>query len=119
METRTQPDSFDQRRTPRFKIAVDITIHSRTSGTQKGYTVDLSESGISVMLRMEVPLGEIVELDFTLPFGPVTIYALVRQQNAFRYGFQFVEVSAANEVVRLTCRHLAIEQTLRGEAAAV
>ncbi len=35
--------------------------------------MDISESGISAMLRMEVPLGELVELDFTLPFGPVTI----------------------------------------------
>jgi len=37
----------------------------------KGHTVDISESGISAMLKMiEVPLGEVVELDFTLPFGP-------------------------------------------------
>jgi hypothetical protein len=77
----------------------------------KGHTVDISESGVSAMLRMEVPLGELVELDLTLPFGPVTIYAAARQRNAFRYGFQFLELNAVNKVVRSTCRRLAVEQS--------
>jgi hypothetical protein len=78
----------------------------------KGHTVDISESGISAMLKMiEVPLGEVVELDFTLPFGPVMIYAVVRQRNAFRYGFQFLESSFMSEVIRSTCRRLAVEQS--------
>jgi c-di-GMP-binding flagellar brake protein YcgR len=102
------PDAVDARRQPRFKVMVDITVHSRTSGSIKGYTVDISESGISAMLKMEVPLGEMLELDFTLPFGPVTIYATARQRNAFRYGFQFLELDAANKVIRSTCRELAL-----------
>jgi hypothetical protein len=78
----------------------------------KGHTVDISESGISAMLKMiEVPLGEVVELDFTLPFGPVTIYAVVRQRNAFRYGFQFLESNFMSEVIRSTCRRLAVKQS--------
>jgi hypothetical protein len=104
--------TFDARRHPRFKIEVDIDIHSRTCGTLKGHTVDISESGISAMLRMEVPLGEVVELDFTLPLDPVTIYAVVRQRNAFSYGFQFLESNVMSEVIRFTCRQLAIEQSL-------
>jgi hypothetical protein len=77
--------------------------------------VDISESGISAMLRIEVPVGELVELEFTLPFGPVTTYAMVRQKNAFRYGFQFVESSSVDEVIRATCGHLAVEHALLGE----
>jgi hypothetical protein len=64
------------------------------------------------MLRLEVPLGEIVELEFTLPLGPVTIRALVRQRNAFRYGFEFVDSYPTREVIRRTCRDLAVEQSL-------
>lgn len=105
----------DARRQPRFKIEVDIRVSSRTSGMLKGHTVDLSESGISAMLTLEVPVGEVVELEFTLPFGPVTIYARVRQQNAFRYGFQFVESNFVQEIIRPTCRQLAVEQSLLGE----
>jgi len=102
---------IDNRRHPRFKLGVEITIHSRTCGVLKGHTVDISESGISAMMRIEVPLGEVVELDFTLPFGPVTTYAMVRQRSAFRYGFQFIELRDV-EAIRCTCRQLAVEQAL-------
>jgi hypothetical protein len=105
----------DARRRPRFKINVDIAINSRTSGILKGRTVDLSESGVSAMLTLEIIVGEVVELEFTLPFGPVRTYAIVRQKNAFRYGFQFIDSNAAGEVLRSTCRQLEVEQSLLGE----
>ena len=77
-----------------------------------GRTVDISESGIAAMLTLEVPVSEIVTLDFRLPFGPVTIPAMVRQRNAFRYGFQFLDSNDVNEVSRSTCHQLAVEQSL-------
>ncbi len=106
----------DNRRQPRFKLEVKISINSRTCGLLKGHTVDISESGISAILRIEVPLGELVELEFTLPFGHVVVYALVRQKRAFRYGFQFVGSDSAKEIIQATCRQLAVEQTLLGES---
>ena len=77
-EANSLPEMIDARHYPRFKLEIDIGISSRSCGLLKGHTVDISESGISALLRIEVPLGEVVELDFTLPFGPVTIYAIVR-----------------------------------------
>jgi PilZ domain len=70
----------DARHHPRFKIQGKITVRSRTSGILQGEAVDLSKSGIAAILRMEVPLNELVELEFTLPFGEVRIYAVVRQR---------------------------------------
>jgi len=35
------------------------------------------------MLTIEAPVGEVVELDFTLPSSPVTIRAVVRQRLLF------------------------------------
>ena len=119
MQTDKQPESrsvreiADTRRQPRFQLGVNISIRSKTSGTLSGYTVDISETGISANLRMEVPLDELVELDFTLPRGAVSIYAVVRQRNAFRFGFQFVESNAMSEIIRLTCRDLALAQSLK------
>jgi len=78
----------------------------------RGHTVDLSESGISAMLRMEVPRGEVVRLEFTLPAGEVEIMAMVRQETAFRYGFQFLDESEAKDVIRRTCRELAMVQAV-------
>lgn len=105
----------DARRQPRYKLAVDITIKTKTCGILEGHTVDISGSGISALLKLEVPVGEVVELQFTLPFGPVTIYAIVRQRNAFRYGFQFVESYAVHEIIDATCKSLKLEQSLFGE----
>jgi hypothetical protein len=77
-----------------------------------GRTVDISESGIAAMLTLEAPVGEILELEFTLPSGPVAIHAMVRQKNAFRYGFEFVDTDSLHEVIRRTCRDLAVDQSL-------
>jgi len=96
---------------PRFQFVVEITVRTRTRGVLTGHTADISESGISAMLRIHVPLSEIVELNFTLPIGQVKVHAIVRQRDAFRYGFQFLESAAMQEVIRSTCRRLATEQT--------
>jgi hypothetical protein len=102
--------TIEARSHPRFKLEVDISIHSRAGGRLKGCTVDISESGIAAILTLEVPLGEILELDFMLPSGSVIILAMVRQRNAFRYGFEFVDSAAVLDVIRRTCRDLAIDQ---------
>ena len=98
----------DARQKPRFPLEVSIQIFPRNSAVVHGYTIDLSESGLAAMLRDEVPLGEVVRLEFTLPLGKVEILALVRQRNAFRFGFQFVESASADDTIGLTCRQLAL-----------
>jgi hypothetical protein len=108
-------DPVDNRRQPRFKLETQISINSRTCGQLNGHTVDISESGISAILLIEVPLHEVVELEFTLPLGPVKVYAMVRQRNAFRYGFQFVETDSARQIIHATCRQLDVEQALLGD----
>jgi hypothetical protein len=100
----------EARRHRRFNLELEIRIDSKTSGVLTGRTVDISESGISAMLKIEVPVGEMVELRFKLPNGPVTVYAMVRQRNAFRYGFQFVETPASREIILAACEGLAAQQ---------
>jgi PilZ domain len=102
----------DDRWKPRFKMETDITIASSTLGLLKGRTVDISEAGIAAMLPIEVSAGEIVELTFMLPDGPVTVNATVRHKNAFRYGFEFVVPNKVSETIRRTCRDLAVDQIL-------
>jgi hypothetical protein len=100
----------DTRRHPRYRLRTGILIYPRHSAVVKGETVDISESGISAMLRVEVPIGELVRLEFRVPVGEIEVHAMVRQHNAFRYGFQFVEDSSAGELIRRTCRELSLEQ---------
>jgi hypothetical protein len=113
----SEPGVVVSRHEPRFKLEVEISIRTRSCGVLAGYTVDISESGISAMLKIEVPLSEIVELGFVLPIGRVNIPAMVRQRDAFRYGFQFIGSGAAQDVIRSTCRQLAVEQTLLRDQA--
>ena len=100
----------DARRHPRYKLEVDISVYPRNDEVVRGYTVDISESGISAMLRVEVPIGEVVRLEFSLPEGDVEAHATVRQRNAFRFGFQFVDCGSKHELITRTCRQLALEQ---------
>lgn len=102
----------EARRHPRYRLETDIRVCPRNAEVVRGHTVDLSESGISAILREEIPVGEIVLLEFSLPpFGDVEIHATVRHRTAFRYGFQFVETSSTYDVIGLMCRKLAVEQS--------
>lgn len=121
METRSQfrtgpdQDFMEARRHPRFKLDVPIRVYPRDCPVVRGDTVDISESGISALLLIEIPLGEVVRLEFAVPHGEVEVLAMVRQRNAFRYGLQFVEASSAKDVIGRTCSQLAMEQPGRGE----
>ena len=82
---------MENRRRPRYKLGVAIKVYARGQRVLRGETVDISESGISALLRDEVPLGEVVRLEFTLASGEVEVLAVARQRNAFRFGFEFLE----------------------------
>jgi c-di-GMP-binding flagellar brake protein YcgR len=112
-ETWSERGLIDARRAPRFKLETDIRIYARNQAVAHGHTVDISESGIGAMLMDEIHLNEVVRLEFSLPSGEVEVMAVVRQRNAFRYGFEFIENSPGRERVTRTCRELAMEQSLR------
>jgi PilZ domain len=121
-EVRTQhrsgelaPGLVENRRHPRFKLEVAISIYARNRSVIRGHTVDISESGISAMLRDHVPLGEVVRMEFTLPAGEVEILGVGRQRNAFRFGFEFLEDAVAQKLIGRSCRDLAVEETLFGK----
>jgi hypothetical protein len=103
----------DLRRTPRFTLNVELVVHSHSEGVVKGKTVDISESGIAAMLKLEIPLNEVVQLDFNLPEGSVEIEALVLQRSAFRYGFQFVEQGPPHDLIAQACRRLEMAQVTK------
>jgi len=103
--------ALDLRRHLRFPIEVNIRVYPRDCPVVRGHTVDISESGISAILRVEVPVGEVVRLEFKLPLGDVDVLALVRQRNAFRYGFQFVDLDPSHGAIRRTCRELSMKQS--------
>ncbi len=101
----------EARRSSRYKLETEIRVYSRTNGRVDGHTVDISESGVGALLKLGVPLGQIVQLEFRLPYGPVAALALVRHQSAFRFGFEFVDPEPL-AAVKDTCKYLALQQSL-------
>jgi len=107
--TQTSIAHADARQHPRFKLETGIRVYSRSAGLLTGHTVDISESGISALLKLDLPVGEVVELVVELPDDPIEIRALVRHKTAFRYGFQFVEPELQS-VISTICSRLAAQK---------
>ena len=99
-------DKMERRRHVRFLLDADVKVVSDRVGLLPGQSFDISESGMSVLLPLELSLGEVVRLIFTLPMGAVEVDALVRSRNAFRHGFEFVAEDASQVLIRRSCEFL-------------
>jgi hypothetical protein len=99
--------TYEQRRHPRHKLDAEVRICSRTRGLLPGRTLDISESGMAVMLMAEIEVGELIGLEFDLPTGRMHTWAVVRNRTAFRYGCEFVRREPEIEIIRNACALLA------------
>ena len=93
----------ETRKDLRFRLYVDVMIHSPSLGYVSGKTLEISERGLSATLPRELPVGETVELDPKLRIGPVKVRATVSNRKAFRHGFQFVRPNPALHLIRENC----------------
>ena len=94
MQTGTKAET---RRSPRIRLEIDVNIYSQKAGLVPGRTVDISESGIAAVLPVELPIGEVVRLEIRARLDPVTVGAVVRNRNVFRYGFEFDQSKVGKE----------------------
>jgi hypothetical protein len=97
----------ERREQERFSFKVLLRIRCRSGELILGRTMDVSESGISSMVSLELIVGQNVELSFELPCGPVSVQAVVKNKSAFRYGFEFVLANEEREMLKRGCRMLA------------
>jgi len=88
------------RRYPRVPLEVGVDIYSQQVGIVPGRTLDISESGISALVSIELPIGEVVSLEIDLPLGRLSVGAVVRNKNIFRHGFEFVEPDIGRELIK-------------------
>ena len=83
-------DVREKRRHERLEMEVEVIVRT-DSAMLPGRTQDVSESGISAILPVELREGEEVELQIRFPLATETIRAVVRHRNVFRHGFEFVQ----------------------------
>jgi len=82
----------------RYEVIVPVAVKVLRRGKSTimtGNSVDLSESGVGVMLSDgELIAGEIVTVEFALPTSveKLRVYATVRHRKENHYGIQFVDV---------------------------
>ena len=80
----------EKRRHQRIEMEVEVIVRT-DSALLPGRTQDISESGMSAILPVELREGQEVELQIRLPSATTTIRAVVRHRNVFRHGFEFVQ----------------------------
>jgi c-di-GMP-binding flagellar brake protein YcgR len=93
----TEP-KLDLRQTPRRKIHTHLKISRTIDGQKKlvpGYVRNISEGGIAAFVPGQLSVGEVVELEFTIPDLEKTIRerARVRTIEVFHHGLEFVALS--------------------------
>jgi PilZ domain len=71
-------------------LEVEITVRT-DNGLFPGRTHDISESGMSAALPVELREGEEVELQINFPKATANTRAIVRHRNIYRHGFEFVQ----------------------------
>jgi c-di-GMP-binding flagellar brake protein YcgR len=90
----TEPQVFSPtRRESRVRVDFAVRVTPlRTNEELLGISADLSSSGMAVYLPQDLCLGEHALLSFHVSNCPdlVTVEAVVRNKNAYRYGFEFV-----------------------------
>lgn len=92
-----------------LRFTIDLRLIVRTSGKLYGRTKDLGDGGVGATVAGDIPVGEIVELEFQLPEtdDPIMIYAEVRYRQGFQYGFRFVNpTDRQKESIRRATRNL-------------
>ena len=89
---------IEARRFPRVLMDVDVNIYSRRNGLAPGRTVDICEGGISAVVPIDLFIGETVKMEIRFPPESVTVTAVVRSRNVFRYGFEFDQSKTGKEL---------------------
>jgi hypothetical protein len=102
----------NRRRWPRYNIDVSLRATVRSGDLVKtvhGRGSDVGLGGLAAYIALEFSIGDVVDLQITLPYSsqPISLTATVRNRNSFCYGMEFLDITRAqqNEIERC-CRSL-------------
>ena len=94
----------DRRRHVRYRYSAPIYAYLGNTESVRAMTIEISESGLSAALGVELQIGDTVHL---APVGGGTVIAQVRRRIGKIYGFEFLQISAEQtSSLRATCLRL-------------
>jgi hypothetical protein len=112
----TSSKVVNQRRYPRYPLDVRVSAKVFRAGAPVdvwGRASEFGQDGIGITLTGELQVGEVANLDLTLPGtgGPLKLRAIVRYREGLRHGFEFLARDARQlSAIRRTCELLALGQ---------
>jgi hypothetical protein len=96
----------------RFLLDLRLVVKTNTARLH-GRTKNLNEGGLGATIAGELPMGELVELQFQL-IGvdePMALRAEVRYRQGFQYGFKFFALTEEQlQTIRQTLLSLPLEE---------
>lgn len=100
-----------QRRFHRHVLSVPLEVRRKSPHAPApipGLTMEISESGFSAMIGDALEVGETITANFAVPnAGRMSVEAVVRNKNLFRYGFELMGSDVqAREAMRQGCESL-------------
>ena len=105
----------DRRRSARNRL--DIRLIARPANNRSravhGRVMDLSHGGLRALIAADLQLGDVIELQFELPYAStrVQLEAAIRRRESYQYSLEFVNVVAADqEKIDRTCAALSLLQ---------
>lgn len=81
------------RRHRRVRLSVPITVRRLVTGgirTSRGISLDLSESGVGLLVEGGVSVGDALEIQMKLPGWELSTVASVRHSSSVRSGCEFL-----------------------------
>ena len=95
---------------------IDIRLIVKTNTVLHGRTRNLGEGGLGATVAGDMPLGEIVKLEFSLPEvpDPIHMHAEVRYRQGFQFGFKFINPTPEQvAMIRKATRSLPLDVSRR------
>lgn len=94
-------DNSDQRRSStRFDLDMSLLARQRQNRSRviQGRIMDLSCTGIRAAIAAELQAGEVLELEFVLPYSSAVmrLRAAVRWKQHYQYGLEFMNLIASD-----------------------
>lgn len=105
------------RRWPRYKVdlRLKVTLPQTAGAAGRNFTFgqgsDVSEGGMAAYIPSELNVGDVVGIEFVLPYSKetITLRAEVRNRNGFRYGLEYVLISSDHQqLMRKSLQTLAL-----------
>ncbi len=110
----TRKDWSVERRWPRYKVDLRLKVtlpQNPAAAAGRNFTFgqgsDVSEGGMAAYVPSELNVGDVVALEFVLPYSKETISlrAEVRNRNGFRYGLEYVLISSDHQQLMRKALH--------------